>query len=85
MAMAADFSHRREPGLPETLRKRARDDRDLVKQFEPSADAALFEQLIRVVNETQDRDAEDERQLYGPMRVAGPSLRKRSMDPGSRF
>ena len=32
-----------------------------------------------------NRDAEDEHPLYGPMRVAGPSLRKQGrLDPGSR-
>jgi hypothetical protein len=86
MAMDADFSDRREPTLPEPPRQRERDDRHLVKPIGQSADIALFEQLVRVINEAQDRDAEDERRLYGPMRVAGPSLRKQGrMDPGSRF
>jgi hypothetical protein len=86
MAMDADFSARREPKLSEPPRKRERDDRHLVKPIEESEDVALFEQLVRIVNEAQDRDAEDERRLYGPMRVAGPSLRRQGrMDPGSRF
>jgi hypothetical protein len=57
MAMDADFSHRREPGLPEPSRKRKRDDRHLVKPLDPSADNALFEQLVRIVNEAQERDS----------------------------
>jgi hypothetical protein len=58
MALDADFSHRREPELPEPPCKRERDDRHLVKPLEPSADITLFEQLVRIVNEAQDRDAE---------------------------
>jgi hypothetical protein len=86
MAIDADFSDRGRPRLPEPSRKRERDDRHLVKPLEPSADIALFEQLLRIVNEAQDRDAEDERRLYGPMRVAGPSPREQGrLDPGSRY
>ena len=86
MATDADFSDRREPRLPEPPRTGERDDRDLFKTLEPSEDIALFAQLVSVVNEAQDRDAADEHQLYGPMRVAGPSLRRQGrMDPGSRF
>jgi hypothetical protein len=76
MAMDADFSARREPKLSEAHRKRERDNRHLFKPIEQSEDVALFKQLVRIVNEAQDRDAEDERRLYGPMRVARPSLRK---------
>jgi hypothetical protein len=86
MAMDADFSNCRGPSLPGPQRKGERDDGHLVKPIGPSADIALFEQLVLIVNEAQDRDAEDERRLYGPMRVAGPSFRKQGRtDPGSRF
>jgi len=86
MAMDADFSGRREPRLPEPPRKREWDERHMFEMLEPSADVALFAQLIRVVNEAQDHDAEDERRLYGPMRVAGSSLRRQGRaDHGSQF
>jgi hypothetical protein len=63
MAMGADFSYRREP-LPPTLpRERGRDDGHFVKPIGASADIALFEQRVRVVNEPQERDAGDERRL----------------------
>jgi hypothetical protein len=84
MAMDADFSDRRwstPRGLP-----RERDDGHLIKPIEPETDNALFEQLVRIVNETQERDAEDERRLYHPMPGAWPSFSKRErLDPGSRF
>jgi len=73
MAADADFSCRREP-LPPTLPPdRGRDDGHLFKPVGSVADIALFEQLVRIVNEAQERDAEDERRLYSPMPVAGPS------------
>jgi hypothetical protein len=76
MAMDADFSDRRRPrsSLP---RQRERDDGHLIKPIEPSADTALFEQLVRIVNEAQQRDAEDERRLYDPMLGERPSLSQR--------
>ena len=40
--------------------EREQDDQHLVKPIGSSADIALFEQLVRIVNEAQDRDAEDE-------------------------
>ena len=81
MAMDADLSYRREPGS--SAPPRERDDGHLIK---PSADHALFEQLVRVVNEAQERDAEDERRLYDPMPAAGLSFAQpRRLDPGSRF
>jgi hypothetical protein len=86
MAMDADFSGGDKPRLREAPRERARDDIHIFEVLEPSADVALFAQLVRVVNDAQDRDAEDERRLYGPTRVAGPSLRGQGrMDPGSRL
>ena len=81
MAMDADFSDRREPRLPEPPRRRERDDRHLVKLIGPSADTALFKQLVRIVNEAQDRDAEDERRLSHPMSDASRmSLQRRRPD-----
>ena len=59
MAMVADFNARHASmarGLPGE-----RDDGHLIKPIGPSADRALFEQLVRIVNEAQERDAEDER------------------------
>ena len=82
MAMDADFSHSRT--TPGVLPSRERDDGHLFKSIGSSADAALFEQLVRIVNEAQERDAEDERRLYHPMPGAWPSQRER-LDPGSRF
>ena len=67
MAMGADFSYGREPKATATPRKRGRDDERLLKPIGSAADIALFEQLVRVVNEAQERDAEDERRLYRPM------------------
>lgn len=55
-------------------RWRERDDRHLVKRAEPSADVDPREELMRVVNEAQERDAEDERRLYHPMRGDRPSF-----------
>jgi hypothetical protein len=46
MAMGADFSDAREVRFPEPLPKREREDRHLVKPLDPSADNALFEQLV---------------------------------------
>jgi len=43
-----------------------RDDRHLFKPTMALTDVGLLEELIRVVNEAQERDAEDERRLYGP-------------------
>jgi hypothetical protein len=86
MAMDADFRDDREPRPPVLRQERERDDQHLVKPIGSSADIAVFEQLVRIVNEAQARDAEDERRLCSPMRVAGPSLRRQGrMDPGSRF
>ena len=83
MAMDADFCYRREPKPPALPTERERDDGHLIKPIGPSADRALFEQLVRVVNEAQECDAEDERRLYSPMPIAGPSLSKLGrLDPG---
>jgi hypothetical protein len=84
MVMDADFSDRH-PSMPRAL-PRERDDGHLIKPIGPSADRALFEQLVRIVNEAQERDAEDERRLYDPVPGAWPSLSQRGrLDPGSRF
>ena len=84
MMMDADFSGRH-PSMPRAL-PRERDDGHLIKPMGLSADRALFEQLVRIVNEAQERDAQDERRLYSPMPVAVPSRSKQGrLDPGSRF
>ena len=44
-----------------------RDDQHLLKTADPLADLDLLEELIRIVNKAQERDAEDERRLYDPM------------------
>lgn len=86
MAMAANFVDRREVRPTALLWTRERDDNHLVKPIEPAADRALFEQLLRTINEAQDRDAEDERRLYYPMPDAWPSFPQRErLDPGSQF
>jgi hypothetical protein len=72
-AADTDFSDRDKPRPPALPRTRERDDGHLFKPIGSSADIALFEQLVRIVNEAQERDAEDERRLYSPMPVAGPS------------
>jgi hypothetical protein len=65
MAMDADFSRRE--STPPVPGGRERDDRHLVKPTDPLANVDLLEELIRIVNEAQARDAEDERRLYDPM------------------
>jgi hypothetical protein len=61
-------------------RWRERDDRHLFKAAVPLPVDPL-EELIRVVNEAQERDAEDERLLYYPMRKDRPSsYRRRQFD-----
>jgi hypothetical protein len=71
MAMDADFSHSRT--TPGVLPSRERDDRHLVKRAGPLADLDPLEELIRIVNEAQERDAEDERRLYHSMRGYRPT------------
>jgi hypothetical protein len=61
MAMDADFSDRHESIAAGLRRWRERDDGHLVKPAGPLAD---IEELVRIVNEAQERDAEDERRLY---------------------
>jgi hypothetical protein len=67
MAMDADFGGRRESTPPELPRMDERDDGHLIKPTGPSMDIELLGELIRIVNEAQERDAEDERRLYDPM------------------
>jgi hypothetical protein len=45
----------------------------LVKLSDAIAKDDLLEELIRIVNEAQERDAEDERRLYDPMLRDRPS------------
>jgi len=73
MAMDADFGDRQE-SVPHGLRRRReRDDGHLVKPTCPSADIDPLKELIRVVSEAQERDAEDELRVYHPMRGDRPS------------
>ena len=84
MSMVADFNapHTSMPrGLP-----RERDDGHLIKPIGPSADRALFEELVRIVNQAQERDAQDERRLHNPRAVARPSLLNEVVSiPGQQF
>ena len=73
MAMNADFSDRQESMAHGVRRRHERDDGQLVKPTGSSADIDPVEELIRVVREAQERDAEDERRLYHPMRGDRPS------------
>jgi hypothetical protein len=67
MAMDADFSDRREPTPQGEFRGRERD----------------LEELIRIVDKAQAREAEDERRLYHPMRGDRPSFfQRRRRDRG---
>jgi hypothetical protein len=76
MATDADFSDRHK-SMPAGLRRwRERDDGHLVKPA-----LADIEELVRIVNEAQERDAEDERRLYDPMLHDRPSFQRRR--PGS--
>ena len=61
--MDADLDYRRELSRPRT----ERDDQHLFKSSDPLADIDLLEELIRIINKAQERDAEDERRLYDPM------------------
>jgi hypothetical protein len=58
-------------------RWRERDDGHLVTPDGPLADVDPLEELIRVVKEAQERDAEDELRLYHPMRGDRPSFFQR--------
>jgi hypothetical protein len=75
MMIDADFSLRRESRPRSLPRSRDRDDNHLFKPIGASTDAALFEQLVQIVNEAQERDVQDERRLYQPMRGAQSSTR----------
>jgi hypothetical protein len=80
MAMDADFSDRKVSTPPELRHWRERDDGHLIKSADPLADINLLEELIRIVNEAQKHDAEDERRLYDPMLRAPPSFQPRRLD-----
>jgi hypothetical protein len=57
--MEADFSNRREPpSLPPRLSER--DKAHLLKPLDPLADFDFLQELVRAVNEAQERDAEDD-------------------------
>lgn len=80
MAMDADFTCRRQstPSVPRPWFER--DDGHLFKPVGALADAGLLKELIRIVNEAQERDAEDERRLYGPPIPEGLSFQRRQPD-----
>ena len=63
MAMDPDLSYRSKLSRPWP----ERDDQHLVKSSDPLADIDLLEELIRIVNKAQERDAQDERRLYDSM------------------
>ena len=73
MAMDADLCDRQK-SMPHGLhRRRERDDGHLVWPTGLSADIDPLQELIRVVSEAQERDAEDELRLYHPTRGDRPS------------
>jgi hypothetical protein len=50
------------------------------------ADVDSLQELIRIINEAQERDAEYERKPYRPMLGAWPSFSQQErLDPGSLF
>jgi hypothetical protein len=64
----ADFSPRGESRRPRRIHKYERD-AHLINPIGCS-DTALVEQLVRIVNEAQERDAEDERRLVFAARAS---------------
>ena len=83
-AMHAEFEVLDRLGNRAPRLSRELDDRHLVKPIESSQDNALFLELLRIVNEAQARDPDDERRLYSPNLVAALAKGER-LDPGSRF
>ncbi len=63
MAMDADFGDRHASVPPDLRRSRERDDRHLFKA-RASSPVDPLDELVRIVNEAQERDAGDERRLY---------------------
>ena len=62
-------------------RWRERNDQHLVKPLDPPVVIDPLEELIRIVNEAHERDTEDERRLYHPMRGYRPmSFQRRRPD-----
>jgi hypothetical protein len=80
MALDTDFTYRRQSTPPAARPWRERDDGHLVKPIGALADVGLLEELIRIVNEAQERDAEDERRLYGPPIPEGLSFQRQRPD-----
>jgi hypothetical protein len=76
----ADFTDRRQATPPAPLPWQERDDGHLVKPVGALADVGLLEELIRIVNEAQQRDADDERRLYGPPIPEGLLFQRRRPD-----
>lgn len=55
-------------------------------QLELLRDIQLLDELVRIVNEAQERGADDERRVYNSIPSAWPSFSRRERpDPGSRF
>jgi hypothetical protein len=77
MAKDADLAYRRQLTSLGLSASPDRDDEHLVKPVGALADVGLLEELIRIVNEAQERDAEDERRLYGPKIPEGLSFQRR--------
>jgi hypothetical protein len=77
MAMDADFSYRREPPPPGPRRLRERGELHLAEPPGPLGDVDFLEELVLIVNEAQERDAQDERRLYDPMLRDRPSFSER--------
>ena len=77
MAIDADFTDRAQSTPPPPRLWPQRDDGHLFKPVGALADVGLLEELIRIVNEAQERDAEDERRLYGPPIPEGLSFQRR--------
>ena len=58
--MDADFGNRHGATPPGLRRWHERDDGHLIKSPDPLADNNVLEELIRIVNEAQERDAKDD-------------------------
>jgi hypothetical protein len=80
MAMDADLTYGRQPVPPAPCPWRERNDGHLFKPVGALADVGLLEELIRIINEAQERDAEDECRLYGPPIPEGLSFQRRRPD-----
>jgi hypothetical protein len=85
MSIDADFKVRGKAVSFAPQSSRERDDERLAKPIGPAADKALFDELIRFVNEAEEQDTQDEHRLYGQMRIARSSSLSASALTRSRF